>query len=190
MRPTGDRSRQGVCPCRLAALRHPLDRKMSSHGCRKVSVRLNLQERKAVCQQVWEAGEVLSLLWGQLGCIYGSSPHHLRLPQPRDQSAHPPFPSLPSSPPSVFTTRVIKTSHSVSMRLLQQGSSESGKDPNTSSSSSFLPQKDNPHTSSRRIFTSTSAPEINANVSVLLGASDPKSTNQRRKVQLMSEIDD
>lgn len=155
MCPTGGGSRKGVRPRRLAALCHPLNRKMSSHGWRK-SIRssesVRAQKLSAKRFEKFGAGEVPTLLWAQLGCIYGRSPP-ISASLSWEIKAHI-LPSLPSSPPSVFTTRVIKTSHSVSMRLLQPGSSESGKDPDTSSS--FLPQKDNPHTSSRRIFTSTS----------------------------------
>lgn len=155
MCPTGGRSGDSVRPCRLAALCHPLNRKMSSHGCRKVSLRPNLWERWAECQQVSEVFCWWSLdcPLSQHGCIYRRCPHLISASLSPEIKAHI-LPSLPSSPPSVFTTGVIKASHSVSMRLLQQGSSKSGKDPNTSSS--FLPQKDNPHTSSQSIFNSTS----------------------------------
>ena len=146
MCPTGGGSGDNVPPGRLTALCHPLDRKTSFHGYRK-STPLS----KSVRWLSWGPTALRSLLLlksdcalSQHGCIYRRCPHLTSASLSPEIKALI-LPSLPSSPPSVFTTGVIKASHSVSMRLLQPGSSESGKNPNTSSS--FLPQKDNPHTS-------------------------------------------
>lgn len=68
----------------------------------------------------------------QPASIYRLQPH-AKLPQPEDQRSH--RPSLQPRHPLVFTTGVIKMSHSVSMRLLQQAPVSLENTP------SFLPRK-------------------------------------------------
>lgn len=72
--------------------------------------------------------------------IYRSHPSSIQAPRGPEIKADT-LPSVPPTPPLVFTTGVIKTSHSVSIRLLQQGSSESGP-PRQHHLLFFLPPKE------------------------------------------------
>lgn len=98
----------GVCARRLAALGHPFNREMSSHGCRGWKC-CPLEGQKRVnplCSSMARPEfEALSRCRGspdwplslQLLCIYRRHLSSFQTPSWKDQSSHPPFPpTLPS----------------------------------------------------------------------------------------------